>query len=75
MPKEKWYLNSGGSIHMIGNKILFKSIVDYNGGDISFDNNTKGNLIGIFTISFNELYDITIIYLVKSLMYNLLSIR
>lgn len=52
----------------------FKTVTDFNRGDISFENNSKGKIIGIDTISFNESCNITNVYLVKIIKYNLLSI-
>lgn len=41
---------------------------------IWFGDNSTGTVIGIGTISFNEFCDISNVYLVKELKYNLLSI-
>lgn len=59
---------------MAGNKNLFKSFEDFNGGKIQFGDNSTGTVIGIGTILFNESCDITNVYLVKGLKYNFLII-
>ncbi|KAH0709030.1 hypothetical protein KY284_010457 [Solanum tuberosum] len=40
--KGKWYLDSGCSNHKTGDKNLFKSVVEYKGGNIHFGDNSKG---------------------------------
>ncbi|KAH9680653.1 Integrase catalytic domain-containing protein [Citrus sinensis] len=46
--KNKWYLDSGCSRHMIGNYSWFSSFTKIeNGGDVSFGDNSKGKIIGI----------------------------
>lgn len=55
-------------------KNLFENITDSDRGDISFRDNSKGKTICIGTIFFTDSCDITNVYLVKNLKYNLLSI-
>lgn len=43
---------------MMGDKSRFKYVVVYNGGSIHFGDNSKGTVIGIGTISFNDSCDI-----------------
>ncbi|KAH9672866.1 hypothetical protein KPL70_017899 [Citrus sinensis] len=46
--KNKWYLDSGCSRHMTGNYSWFSSFTKIeNGGDVSFEDNSKGKIIGI----------------------------
>lgn len=59
---------------MTGNKSLFKSIANSNGGKIWFGDYSTRTIIGIGTISFKESCDITNVYFVKGLRYNFLSI-
>ncbi|KAH0773438.1 hypothetical protein KY290_010575 [Solanum tuberosum] len=40
--KGKWYLNSGCSNNMTGDKNLFKFVIEYKGGNIRFGENSKG---------------------------------
>ncbi|XP_015167049.1 uncharacterized protein [Solanum tuberosum] len=57
--KGKWYLDSGCSNHITGDKNLFKSVTEYKRGNIQFGDNSKGTVIGIGTICFNESCDLT----------------
>ncbi|KAH0653229.1 hypothetical protein KY289_030907 [Solanum tuberosum] len=72
--KGKWYMDTGCSNHITGDKNLFKSVAEYKAGSIRFSDNSKGTVIGIGTITFNDACDITNVYLVAGLKYNLLSI-
>ncbi|XP_070014785.1 uncharacterized protein [Nicotiana sylvestris] len=70
----KWYLDSACSSHITGDKNLFKEVTKIDGGSIKFGDDSKGKIIGSRTIPFNNNYDITKVYLVDGLNYNLLSI-
>ncbi|XP_075096504.1 uncharacterized protein LOC142174582 [Nicotiana tabacum] len=70
----KWYLDSACSSHITGDKNLFKEVTKIDGGSIKFGDDSKGKIIGTRTIPFNNNYDITKVYLVDGLNYNLLSI-
>ncbi|XP_060210640.1 uncharacterized protein LOC132637589 [Lycium barbarum] len=72
--KGKWYLDSTCSSHMTGDKSLFKSVADFDGGLVTFGDNSTGTVIVTGTISFNNSCDISNVYLVEGLKYNLLSI-
>lgn len=48
--KGKWYLDCACSNHMIRNKNLFKSVVEFDGGIVRFGDNSKGTVVGIGTI-------------------------
>ncbi|XP_070019757.1 uncharacterized protein [Nicotiana sylvestris] len=72
--KEKWYINSVCSSHMTGDKNLFKEVTKINGGSVKFGDDSKGKIVGTGTVPFNNNYDITEVYLVDGLIYNLLSI-
>ncbi|XP_060200433.1 uncharacterized protein LOC132628684 [Lycium barbarum] len=72
--KGKWYLDSACSRHMIGDKSLFKSVADFDGGLVTFVDNSTGTVIGIGTITFDNSCDISNVWLVKGLKYNLLSV-
>lgn len=54
---------------------MFKSVVEYKGGNIHSGKNFKGMVSGIGTITFNDACNITNIYVVTGLNYNLLSIN
>ncbi|XP_020261760.1 uncharacterized protein LOC109837811 [Asparagus officinalis] len=43
--KELWYLDSGYSNHMTGNKKLFATLSRIEGGNVSFDGGEKGKII------------------------------
>ncbi|XP_060182255.1 uncharacterized protein LOC132611916 [Lycium barbarum] len=55
-------------------KSLFKLIANFDGGLVTFGDNSIGTVIGTRTILFNNSYDISNVYLVEGLKYNLLSI-
>ncbi|XP_070003284.1 uncharacterized protein [Nicotiana sylvestris] len=42
-----WYMDSGCSKHMTGNKNQFLSLEDLKGGNVSFENGKKGEIIGV----------------------------
>nr|GEU94113.1 integrase, catalytic region, zinc finger, CCHC-type, peptidase aspartic, catalytic [Tanacetum cinerariifolium] len=42
----EWIKDSGGSKHMTGNQKLFSSYKAYNGGNVIFGSNLRGNIIG-----------------------------
>ncbi|GJT85837.1 retrovirus-related pol polyprotein from transposon TNT 1-94 [Tanacetum coccineum] len=43
---DKWIKDSGCSKHMTGNRKLFSSYKAYNGGNVIFGSNLRGNVIG-----------------------------
>ncbi|XP_074298014.1 uncharacterized protein LOC141628816 [Silene latifolia] len=43
----RWYLDSGCSRHMTGNRNQFLSLSAYDGGNVTFGDNKKGEVIGI----------------------------
>nr|GEX29823.1 DUF4219 domain-containing protein/UBN2 domain-containing protein [Tanacetum cinerariifolium] len=43
---DKWIKDSGCSKHMMGNRKLFSSYKAYNGGNVIFGSNLRGNIIG-----------------------------
>nr|GEV03772.1 retrovirus-related Pol polyprotein from transposon TNT 1-94 [Tanacetum cinerariifolium] len=65
--------DSGCSIHMMGNRKLFSTYKAYNGGNIIFGSNLRGNIIGKGTIS-NDSLTIDNVEHVDNLGFNLLSI-
>nr|XP_009757924.1 PREDICTED: uncharacterized protein LOC104210676 [Nicotiana sylvestris] len=69
--KGKWYLDSACSSHMTGDKNLFKEVTKIDGGSVKFGDDSKGKIIGTGTIPFNNNCDITEVYLVDGLNYNL----
>ena len=47
----EWYLDSGCSRHMIGDKSFFTSLEDYNGGTVTFENGSLAHVKGKGSIS------------------------
>ena len=42
-----WYLDSGCSNHMTGDKTKFISLSTYEGGSVTFGDNKKGNIVAM----------------------------
>ncbi|XP_019245157.1 PREDICTED: uncharacterized protein LOC109225021 [Nicotiana attenuata] len=57
-----------------GDKNLFKEVTKIDGGSVKFGDDSKGKIVGTGTVPFNNNCDITEVYLVDGLNYNLLSI-
>nr|XP_016445062.1 PREDICTED: uncharacterized protein LOC107770284 [Nicotiana tabacum] len=55
-------------------KNLFKEVTKIDGGSVKFGDDSKGKIVGTGTVPFNNNCDITKVYLVDRLNYNLLSI-
>ncbi|GKB74693.1 retrovirus-related pol polyprotein from transposon TNT 1-94 [Tanacetum coccineum] len=70
---DEWIKDSGCSKHMMGNRKLFSSYKAYNGGNVIFGSNIRGNIIGKCTIS-NESVKIDDVEHVDNLRFNMLSI-
>ncbi|GJS25820.1 retrovirus-related pol polyprotein from transposon TNT 1-94 [Tanacetum coccineum] len=70
---DEWIKDSGCSKHMTGNRKLFSSYKAYNGGNVIFGSNLRGNIIGKDTIS-NDSLKIDNVEHVDNLRFNLLSI-
>ncbi|GJR48663.1 hypothetical protein Tco_1316766 [Tanacetum coccineum] len=43
---DEWIKDSGCSKHMTGNRKLFSTYKAYNGGNVIFGSNLRGNIIG-----------------------------
>ena len=69
-----WYLNSGCSKHMTGDKSKFLSLEAYDGGTMTFGNNMKGEIIAKRKVGRSSSHAIDNVFLVENLKYNLLSI-
>ena len=70
----KWYLDSGYSRHMTGNKSWFKNLRLKDGEVMKFSNGIKSTIIDIGNVSKNNSDLITDVMLVEGLTHNLLSI-
>nr|GEU35136.1 retrovirus-related Pol polyprotein from transposon TNT 1-94 [Tanacetum cinerariifolium] len=71
---DEWIKDSGCSKHMTGNRKLFYTYKAYNGGNVIFGSNLRGNIIGKCTIS-NDSLKIDNVEHVDNLGFDLLSIR
>ena len=69
-----WYLDSGFSRHMTGDRSLFKVFESKKGGNVTFGDGSKSHLKGKGIISLPGLPDITNVLYVEGLKVNLLSI-
>ncbi|XP_074313649.1 uncharacterized protein LOC141648837 [Silene latifolia] len=70
----RWYLDSGCSRHMTGNRNQFLSLSAYDGGNVTFGDNKKGEVIGIGKVGKSLSHSIDDVLLVKGLKHNLISI-
>ncbi|GAV68908.1 hypothetical protein CFOL_v3_12411, partial [Cephalotus follicularis] len=69
----QWYLDSGCSKHMTGNKSLFVKYEPKEGGEVTFGDNAKGKIKGVGSIG-NLKTSIQNVLFVDGLKHNLLSI-
>ncbi|XP_075521538.1 uncharacterized protein LOC142554748 [Primulina tabacum] len=69
-----WFMDSGCSRHMTGNKDLLSEIVNYKGPTITFGDNSKGKAVGKCKIIHGKVI-IKHVLLIENLCYNLISIR
>ena len=72
--KRRWYLDSGCSRHMTGNKDQFVTLETKEGGSMTFGYNTKDHIIGIGKIQISPSTFIKNVMYVKGLKHNLISI-
>ncbi|GJS37761.1 retrovirus-related pol polyprotein from transposon TNT 1-94 [Tanacetum coccineum] len=70
---DEWIKYSGCSKHMTGNRKLFSTYKAYNGGNVIFGSNLRGNIIGKGMISHDSLI-IENVEHVDNLKFNLLSV-
>ena len=66
---QKWYIDSGCSRHMTGDRDKFKSLVIKDGAKVNFGGNQSGKITGV-----GEVGPIQDVYLVDGLCHNLLSV-
>ena len=69
-----WYLNSGCSRHMTGDRSLFKVFKSKKGGNVTFGDGSKSQIKGKGIITLPRLSDIANVLYVEGLKVNLLSI-
>ena len=53
--KQSWYLDSGYSRHMTGDKDQFVTLETKEGGEVTFEDNGKGHIVGIGKIQLTSL--------------------
>ncbi|GJT03047.1 retrovirus-related pol polyprotein from transposon TNT 1-94 [Tanacetum coccineum] len=70
---DEWIKDSGCSKHMTGNQKLFSTYTTYNGGNVIFGSNLRGNIIGKGSISHDSL-NIANVEHVDNLGFNFLSV-
>ncbi|KAK2401718.1 putative mitochondrial protein [Trifolium repens] len=71
--QHSWYLDSGCSRHMTGDKHMFQTLTLKEGGTVGFGGNQKGKITGTGTVG-NSSLSIKDVWLVDGLKHNLLSI-
>ena len=69
-----WYLDSGCSKRMTGDKSKFLSLATYSGGTVTFGDNQKGNIIALGKVGKSSSHSIDNVFLIDGLKHNLLSI-
>ena len=69
-----WYLDSGCSRHMTGDKSLFKSLKEKEDGYVTFGDGSHSQVLGKGTIDFLGLPLLTDVLYIKGLKANLMSI-
>ena len=72
--KDKWFLDSGCSRHIIGDKNKFTTLSPKDGRNVTFGDNSKGKIIGIGKIGKVSSFIVEDVLLVDGLKHNLLSI-
>ena len=71
----RWYLDSGCSRHMCGDRSQFITITPKeDGGSVTFGDNGQGKIVGIGKIQINSTTFIDNVFHVKGLKHNLISI-
>ena len=69
-----WYLDSGCSRHMTGERYLFNVFESKKGGNVTFGDGSKSQIKGKGIISLPGLPDITNVLYIETLRVNLLNI-
>jgi len=71
---QKWYLNSGCSHHMTGEKSIFLDLQPLKGGTVAFGGNQQEHIARIGKVGKKNFTTIDNVFYVKGLKHNLLSI-
>ncbi|XP_070012928.1 uncharacterized protein [Nicotiana sylvestris] len=69
-----WCVDNGCSKHMTRKKNQFLLLEDLKGGNISFGNGKKGEIIWVGKIGMTDSHSIENLYLIDGLMYSLISV-
>jgi len=69
-----WFIDSGCSRHMTGEKANFLSLATTQGGSVAFGNGKSGTIMGIGKIGESLFNSIEDVYLVDGLKHNLFSV-
>ena len=69
-----WFVDSGCSRHMTGEKSNFLSLAATQGGSVAFGNGKLGSIMGIGKIGESLSHSIEHVYLVDGLKHKLLSV-
>jgi len=69
-----WYVDSGCSRHMMGDKLNFLSLIASDGGSMAFGNGKSRAIVSIGKIGESPSHSIYNVYLVDGLQHNLLSV-
>ena len=70
----RWYLDSDCLRHITGDRSKFWLLIENEGGQVTFEENSKGKIIGLGKVGKNPSSYIDEVMLVEGLAYNLLSI-
>jgi len=71
---QQWYLDSGCSKHMTGDKSKFLSIFFKQEGHVTYGENNKGRILGRGSIGDKDILVIHDVLYIEGLKHNLLSI-
>jgi hypothetical protein len=70
-----WFMDSGCSRHMTGNKKWFSSLIPLSHKEyVTFENDKKGKVLGTDIIKVNDQFTLNDVALMDKLRYNLLSV-
>jgi hypothetical protein len=73
--EDKWFLNSGCSKHMTGNKKWFSGLTPLSHKEyVTFGNDKKGKVFCTDIVKVNDHFTLNDVALVDRLRYNLLSV-
>ena len=72
--KDLWYLDSGCSTHMTGDKTKFEKLELKDESFVTYGDNNKGRILGNGIISNGSSFNIKSVLLIEGLKHNLISI-